>query len=170
MAMYWSSPMVMTIPKLVKWPAKYATLYRTVKKAKAQILNGKILAIDPASKTAGYALYDKGKLVTSGKLICKPKEPIAVRLASLHEQIQDLLDEDVSVVAIEQIRGTMAHAYLKFAVGAAMAASGRPLTFEVPINVWRAVAKATVGYEKSDDRDAELIGEALIRICSEDDK
>jgi hypothetical protein len=63
-------------------------------------------------------------------------------------------------MALELLRGTMAHAYLKWSAGVSVAAVRAPILLEIPVVVWKAAIEAD--YEKSDEFDAQMIGRALI--------
>lgn len=149
----------------IKWPAKYNSFYKTIKKQAKVITTGVVVAIDPASGSGsypGFAVFVEGKLVRSGTVTCDSKLPVNQRLHILYDRINSL-EEAPDVLVIEQIRGHMSHAYLKFAVGMAMTAVRAPVCIEMPINVWKAYVGKT--HNKSDENDAIALGETLIALA-----
>lgn len=151
----------------IKWPlgSHQYTFKKKVEEHKDKILNGKILSIDPATISLGYAVAKNGKVVDYGKIILDNKLPINIRLRELMKILQD--DEKYDVLVVELIRGKMSHVYLKFAVGVIMAAARAPVAIEVPIQSWKAVAGR--GYKKDDDKDAEMMALTVIRLAQEID-
>jgi len=151
----------------VKWPSGKSIddLRKQVAENKEQILNGRLLAVDPGSKFAGYSIYDAGVLTSSGIITMGNKLRVQQRLQHLYQQLHDLTACDV--FATERIRGSMSHEFLKWAVGVAVAAVRSPVLIEVPIGVWQAIKDA--GYEKTDENDAQLIGKSLIWLAKEMD-
>lgn len=127
------------------------------------ILEGEILAIDPASITLGYAVTKKGKVVDSGKIQLDNKAPINERMQDIVNTLQN--DAEYDVLAVEMIRGKMAHVYLKWSVGAIVGGTKAPVCIEVPINAWKAVAGKE--HKKSDDADAVAMANTLIALAKE---
>lgn len=149
---------------LIKWPAKYRSFYKTVNTHSKIITTGTLVAIDPASGSGsfpGYAIFKKGKLVSSGTIKINSKLPLNLRLHALYDQLA-MLEVNPDVLVIEEIRGRMAHAYLSFAVGMTITAVRSHICIEIPINVW----KAYVGRDhiKTDEADAIAMGEAIIEL------
>jgi len=122
-----------------------------------------MLAVDPGSKTAGWALFEKGVLVDSGQFKASSSMPIHRRLQVLYDKFTEHQAPDV--ISIERLRGSMSHAYLFWAVGIAVTAVRAPIMLEVPINVWKATVPKD--YVKTDQADAESIGEAVVMIARE---
>jgi len=153
----------------VKWPAGYAEFYHSIRLHRERILTGTVIAIDPSSggtSQPGFAIYKAGEIVTSGDLDLPSKRPIYERLQLLHERVMKLTPEPPDVFVIEQIRGQrFSHHFLLFSIGATIAAARTPRVIEIPLNVWRALAKATPGYIKADCMDAELQGKSIIMLA-----
>lgn len=127
------------------------------------ILKGTILAIDPASIRLGYAVAKRGEIVEQGTIELDQKAHIGDRLKDIVNILQN--DAEYDVLAIEMIRGQMAHAFLKFSVGAAMGGAKAHTHIEVPINAWKAVAGK--GHEKDDASDAAMIAKTIITLALE---
>jgi len=150
----------------VKWPQGYTTFYRQVRAAAPQILTGTLLAIDPGSVCAGYAVFVAGVLVKSGT-IKLPSAVIYDRLKYLYRAIGEIV-ENPTVTVIEEIRGqNFSHRFLIYSIGVSIAATSAPITIELPLNVWKALAKATPEYKKTDENDGIMIGASLIRLARE---
>lgn len=150
---------------MIKWPkgSDMARLRKQVEVNIDAILDGTFLAIDPASIRVGYAIFQAGVYKESGTIELNDREPINMRLRDLAFTLDK--DGKYDLLAIERIRGQMAHAYLKFSIGAIMAGVNTPSCIEVPINAWKAVAGKD--YKKSDEGDAEMIGLTLITLAEE---
>jgi len=127
-----------------------------------------MLVIDPSSGSAGsmpgYALYFKGVLKESGTIKIDPKQPIQYRLNDLYNWC---VDNHVDVLVIERIRGARAHEYLRWAVGVTICAVKALTVLEIPTTVWKIDARANEAYEKGDEQDALMMGEAVLRIAKE---
>lgn len=148
----------------ILWPKRYVKFYNVIRFNKDLITKGKLISIDPASggkSLPGFAVFNNGKLVQKGFIELPSKMPVAYRLRVLYSKLSVLV-EDADVLAIEEIRGNMGHVFLLWSVGVAVCAIKCKVLIEVPINVWRALAKADPLYQKADDEDAYLIGKALI--------
>lgn len=148
-----------------KWPKGIHFNYfkKQVSENIDTILNGTILAIDPASIRLGYAVAKNSKIVDQGIIELDQKAPINNRLQDIVYTLQN--DNEYDILAVEMIRGKMAHVFLKFSVGAVMGAAKAPVCIEVPINVWKAVAGKD--HEKSDTNDAVAMAETLIALAKE---
>jgi hypothetical protein len=142
-----------TIDKAVKDIEKFADI----------ILNGTVLVIDPASRSLGFATFSAGVLQEKGTLISK-KGDINLRLQDLATQLQ-VKCKNVDLLAVEQIRGSHAHDYLKWSIGMAVSNVRAPNFVEVPIHFWKKVVGED--YEKNDANDAETMGKVLIIIAEE---
>lgn len=152
----------------VQWPKKSEAFRRKVALHAPRIRTGTLLAIDPASGSSsmpGYALYTAGILTERGTIKITGKKDAQTRLAELYECLkEDFAKPDI--LAIEELRGPRVSPVLHWAAGVTIAAVEADITFEVPIQFWKSVAKVTAGYEKADDMDAQMIGEVLIRLAS----
>jgi hypothetical protein len=164
------------IKETIKWPqGKHPTQFRNkIKKHKDKILNGRILAIDPASGSTshpGWALFERGELIGTGSVQLDSKLPIQGRLNALFKLVSEGIGQPPpDVLIMEEIRGSMAHAFLFWACGVIAAACGKSELIEEPVSFWSAVVPN--GYVKSDETDAVYIGLTAILIAKEyqDDK
>lgn len=152
----------------LKWPGgpTAAPFIKYVRNVKHKVLNGRLLAVDPASgkkSSPGYALYEKGELVESG-VIDIPGGGVGQRLSNLFVCLAEAF-KDVDVLAIEKLRRV--HPTLFWAAGVTVAAVNAPVLVEVPITFWKTVARQKAKYAKADDADAECIGEVLVFIARE---
>lgn len=147
---------------MIKWPNGYEYFYKKVAEAAPVLLDGILVAIDPASVSPGYAVFKAGKLEQSGIVELPKKATIKERLAVLHAAVRAF---PATVLGIEMIRGSRAHVYLHWSVGVSVAASRAPILLEVPVAVWKAVAKCDTTYTKGDEADAIKIGECLILLA-----
>lgn len=153
----------------VKWPAGYVTERHKIALNAQKIREGTVLAIDPSSggsSLPGYALFHAGILVVSGVIeFPKPKRDIYQRLQYLYDKVNALSPVPPDVLVIEQIHPKMAGKELSWAVGTSIAAARSPITIEVPLNIWKAVAKATPTYVKDDESDARMIGTCVVMLA-----
>ncbi len=149
---------------MIEWPlGKQMERFRkAVNAVRTNILKGNVLVIDPGSHRLGYATTKKGKITGQG-VIEVPEGEIKQRLQSLVLTLQD--DFDYDVLAIEKIRGTRAHIYLKWAVGAVVGSVNAPILLEVPIPAWKAVAGPE--HYKDDDTDAYAMAETILAVAKE---
>ncbi len=138
-------------------------IIRSIEAIASVINTGTLLAIDPASKSLGYALYEAGELTSKGKLVSK-KRQVNERLHDLHKQLKNKF-KSIDILAVEKIRGSMAHDYLKWSIGVAIVSINSDFMIEVPIQFWKKLREDD--YTKDDDNDAELIGAVLVRIAEE---
>ncbi len=153
----------------IKWPAGIQTrqLKRDVTIHKDLILNGKMLSIDPATRTLGYATTEAGTVTEQGTIEIDPKLPINQRLQSIVRLMQ-AEKQTYDIVLVEMIRGRMAHAYLMFGVGAILGGVDCPIGIEVPICAWKAAAKVLEpDYIKSDANDAAMFARTVITMAKE---
>jgi len=156
------------IAPVVKWPRNYQDFYRSVRKHHKLILSGVVVAIDPSSggsSAPGFAIFKEGKLSACGELDIPSSRPIQERLRILYDQAGALTPTPPDVLVIEEIKGAMAHEFLKWSVGVTLAAVRAPLYLGVPINCWKAVAQVTPGYVKGNDTDATIIGDTVIILA-----
>ncbi len=151
----------------VRWPQGLAPFYAKVRANRHKILTGTVLAIDPSSggsSLPGFAVFRAGELLTSGEIEFPKKQDVYTRIQRLYDEIRKLADPDV--LAIEEIRGaTFSHMYLRWAVGVSIAAGKAPVSVELPITVWKQLAKVMPGYIKGNAMDAECIGHSLILLA-----
>lgn len=157
----------------VVWPKGYAAFYSKVAEHKDKILGGTLLAIDPSSGSGksmpGFAVFEAGILVNCGTIAFpKKKAPVYDRLQHLTEQVAKILPTPPDVLVIEEIHKNIAHLYLLWSVGVSIAAAKSPVTFELPINCWKALAKVSDDYHKTDAEDAVIIGRTLIELAKRD--
>jgi hypothetical protein len=127
---------------------------------KDKILNGTVLVIDPASNIVGYALYIKGKLELSGKVMATAKAPIHQRLKEIVSRLPKVTPD---VLGIELVRTTTGHVFMVWAVGAILAHYGVP-TIELPHRMWKEVIDEH--YEKDDTVDAIYMGKFMLAKAS----
>lgn len=155
----------------IVWPKGSADFYRQAQAAAPTILRGTMVVIDPSSGSKGsmpgFAIFSHGLLKRSGTLHIEHKLVVTTRLEQLYDRAQELLPEPPDVFAIESIHKGMAHQFLLWAVGASFAAVRAPIKLQVPIAFWKAYAKTQADYEKGDESDAIMMGQALIAYCKE---
>jgi hypothetical protein len=155
----------------VRWPQGFAPFYMKVRQHANQILAGTVIALDPSSggtSNPGFSIWVAGELLTSGEITFgKKRLPVYERLQILYDRVSKLTPNPPDVFALEMIRGQggFSSHFLHWAIGASVAAARTPNVIEVPMHVWKAVAKATPGYIKGDAADAECIGHALILLA-----
>lgn len=155
-----------TMSSEIKWPkgSYMATLRKQVREHNDLILNGSMIAIDPASVRSGYAVTEAGKIIEQGVITVPATLDVGKRLQYIVNTLQE--DREYDVLAIELIRGKMAHAFLKFAVGAIMGGVKVQHHIEVPIIAWKAVAGK--GYVKEDSEDAAMIARTVVLLAKEE--
>jgi hypothetical protein len=153
----------------IKWPQGSGKDLRKIrefcKTYNTELLNGHLLAIDPASRNMGWASFMSGELRDSGTV--RVAGVAHRRLRDLYDELQSQFSEVPSVLAIEKIRGHGSSHILVWSVGVIQTALRAPLVYEVPISFWKVLAKADPNYCKSDEKDAEKIGQVLIAIAKE---
>lgn len=128
------------------------------------------LVVDPSSGSKdsmpGYAVIKRGEICANGVIKLNPKQPVQERLRELHAAVKLLVAEhNVTVLAVERIRGRMAHVYLTWACGTVVAAGGQKIqhVVEVPIPVWKRYAREMWDYTKGDAADAKIMAVTLLR-------
>lgn len=155
----------------IKWPnGKHPTKFKKkANKLNDKLLNGRVIAIDPASGSTsmpGWALFEAGELIAMGTIKINSKLPIQGRLNTMFFALsQGVGHPPPDVLVMEEIRGSMAHAFLFWACGTIAAAFSESDLLELPISFWKAVIPE--GYEKADDTDAAYIGLAAIELAKE---
>ena len=131
-----------------------------IQKNRDKILGGTMIAIDPASRSLGYSVWQLGRMTDSGSI--EAKGDIGQRLAYLHDCLEGLPQADVMV--IEKIgQGRQAHHFLLWSQGAIAAALRAPVTIEIPPSLWRRFRDKD--YIKSDLNDAMYIGRTAIALA-----
>lgn len=137
--------------------------FREMKRAVAQVLHANdgelpdFIAVDPASTSLGFAVYKDGICIQSGVLKAAASRKNYERLLRMYDKLLDHNGQDLLVV--EQIRGN-AHKVLHWAVGTTITAIRPSYLIECPYEVWRCLMPD--GYEKSDEGDAILMGQAVL--------
>lgn len=151
----------------VKWPqGRSITKFEKVVRTHAiSLIHRTVIAIDPGTKSAGYAVFEEGKLTESGVIKVAQTLPINTRLYQIAKGSPKL---PADVLIVEDIgKGAMAHVYLKFAVGAILATYPYSQVLFCPISIWKAYAKAHGIVDKNDELDAQCMGKALIQWAKE---
>lgn len=150
----------------IKWPGGSSSkeFMVVVHRHAAAILGGTLVAVDPSSTSAGYAVYQNGIMTASGTVKPKSTSPVQERLRTMYDSLAVVANAP-DVVAIEKIRGTHSHEYLKWSIGVSISAVRAPIFIEVPITFWKAVRE--IGYIKTDEMDARQIGNCLIMLAKE---
>ncbi len=135
-------------------------------KAKADILEGNMISIDPASKSMGMSVFAQGEYQRYYLIKCEdPKAGIGERLYSMYNQLPDL--EEVGTMVVELVRPRTGHIYLTWAAALCMIKYGPKNVIELSTGAWHKIKPDD--YIKSDVLDSRLIGDFTIRICKEDD-
>ncbi len=157
----------------IVWPNGYADLIHKLKIHGDKILTGQMIAVDPSSGSRdsqpAVAIFEAGVLVFSAELDIPYKKPVYERLQLLYKKVLELTPNAPDVFAIEEIRGQggFSSHILHWAIGATIAAARTPCVLEVPLNFWKALAKATPSYTKGDVADAEMIGKSIVLRAKE---
>lgn len=154
----------------IKWPKGWAnTFFAKVRKHRDKVLRGRVLYVDPAtgaSSNPGWALSEAGVLVASGEIAGLHGET-PERLAQLFWRLHDdPRFQDLDMLVVEQLRGSMVAAQLHWSVGAILAALPAEVMCEIPIKVWKAVAKTDPTYTKGDEADARAFCAAVVAVAS----
>ncbi len=151
------TPTRVTLLTIITDAAKHAHL----------VLNGTVLAIDPASgasSACAAAYFLKGEMQWCATVPVESKAPVGTRLRQLFANLSRTVAVDVLV--IERIRGTRAHTYLHWSVGVAVASVRHTVLLEMPVSSWhKHVRFNSSDYEKSDKNDATAIGRTLIHLA-----
>ncbi len=129
-----------------------------------------VVAIDPGSKSCGYAIAHQGKFKTSGHVeVPKQFKRIGPRLKYIHAELDKILTPYNKIyMLVEKVRPRTGHIYLTWAAGVAVATGGCVVeVIEIPIGMWKKLCPAD--YEKSDIADAEKILEVgLVLLNTEE--
>jgi Holliday junction resolvasome RuvABC endonuclease subunit len=118
-----------------------------------------VVAVDPGTYNVGFAVFEATKLRASGVIEIPKKLEINERLAYLLDELTKIAGK-ADVLALELLRGQMAHAYLVWSAGVAVAAVRAPVLLEIPVVLWKAAVEDD--YQKSDQNDAQMLGRSLI--------
>lgn len=122
-----------------------------------KIIHGRVLAIDPASISMGWAMYFKTELVASGEIVAPKKR------ADAWQRIGDMvtmLEAQGMVFDVMVIEKLGKNVPLIWSVGAAIGALKPQAMIEVHYTVWHPFRAPD--YVKSDETDAQLIGLAVV--------
>lgn len=130
---------------------------------KKLLLEQRWIAIDPASRSIGYALVEGGEVVEKGTIKTN-KKCIGERLNDLFHQLEDKFD-DLSMVAVELVRPNSGHLYLTWGAGVVAAGTNAPLVIEIPTSMW--AKRKDSGWAKTDVLDALYIAKLILTIVSE---
>jgi hypothetical protein len=144
-------------------------LQRQVEKNLVALTEGHVLAIDPSSGSRdsmpGYAVFIAGQLVDSGLIEVARGRELNRKLFIIGETLRTQF-EVPDVLVVEHIppfmRGSgfsKSIVALQRAIGMIIGSIDRPL-LEVPPITWHKLAPE--GYQKSDEKDAIMIGYAAI--------
>ncbi len=149
----------------MKWTngIKNAKDVKDIAKHSDLILSGVVLSIDPASNSLGWAIYENGSLTKKGTIKAK-KGAVNTRLCEIAVELEKIAP-GVDLLAVEKIRGSRAHDYLKWAIGMVITTVKAKEFVEVPIQFWKKLVED--GYVKTDENDAELIGKVVITIAKD---
>ena len=138
---------------------------------KKKILEGKFLSIDPSSgaigadgkaSEAGWAVFENGRLTTSGTIDINESGAKQNRLRNLLEIIQREFTDEYDLLVLELIKGWRAQQSLIQSTGVVIAGINSEATFEINVTSWQAIARRLGTWEKSDEGDAVHIGAAAI--------
>jgi hypothetical protein len=130
---------------------------RDIKPHAVTVIRGRVLAIDPGSNTMGWALFEKGKLVRSGKISATHKKA-HLRIIEIVEALGAEIEGELDAVCVEKL--FKYNASLVWSVGAMLMATKPSVFIEVPIRLWK--AQLSDDYVKDDEHDAIEIGKTLI--------
>lgn len=135
------------------------------------ILEGRMVVIDPGSTGMGYAVYVGGKMNNIGKLA--PDEGTRV----LHHRLQQLsegvrrITEGADIVVFENIGApnerTVIKSYLQLikSIGAIHASTECKYTIEIKPRTWQLFCDDA--YRKDDDMDALYMGHAVVELTKQ---
>lgn len=120
------------------------------------VLTGSLLAIDPGSRSLGWAWFQGGEYMVSGTYKASSRTKPHERLCQIMEQLQNWANPDV--LAVEKM--FKLNPSLIWSVGASIVTVKPVQLIEVPIPIWKSLVPST--YEKSDETDAIYIGKAVL--------
>lgn len=149
----------------IRWPSgrDFAELKRQVSINKDKINKGRVLVIDPASVKVGFAILEQGEVVQAGTINLPRDVAINNRLRTLAKVLRS--GGRFDIVAVERIRGRMAHEYLKWSIGAIISSTRAKVFIEIPIHAWKAYAGKE--HSKSDVNDAMAMAGTLLELARE---
>ena len=124
------------------------------------ILGGILVAIDPSSKSMGWAIYERGELINAG--VATGEGGVGERMAQIYDNLPNV---EPDIIITELVRSSTGHIYLSWSNGAMLAKYGSPQVLEVSTNLWKKAADSD--YYKSDVQDAKYIGKFAIDLCKE---
>lgn len=142
-------------------------------KYRDKILNGTMLCIDPSSggtnrkgeqSNAGWAIFKKGRIWSSGILELDHGESKGVRLRAIGKCMMESFDE-YDILAIEDINGYKAPQALIQSCGVYISSTTTDGLIEMNSRTWQAIANRLGGWVKSDEEDAKYIGWAAIAFA-----
>lgn len=141
---------------------------RLVSQYARSILSGRLLAIDPSSGSTGsmpgFALYEKGQLISSGRIKIPLGQAPHRRMFHLGECLRSNF-KDVDVLVVENLStGFGVSTVLLQSVGAVYASVESPLCIPVSPRTWH--MNAPEGYVKTDEGDAVLLGWTTIKAAA----
>ncbi len=149
---------------------KTSQTYKEIRENAVLLVSGTVLSIDPSigsySSMPGWAVYEAGELVESGRLELDPSLPIPLRLSRLVRKLallpvpDILVYEKLPVSAHGGGRSQVGHASLLMALGATLSVYGElPTVGIMPIS-WKKLVRPE--YVKGDEADAIEIGHIVV--------
>jgi hypothetical protein len=154
----------------IKWPRGYqTTFFAKIRKHRDKVLHGRVLYVDPATgatSNPGWALSVNGVLVESGE-IAGLRGETPQRLHALWRRLSaDPRFQNLDMLVVEQLRGSMVAAQLHWSVGVILVALPAEIVCEIPIPVWKSVARADPHYVKGDEADSRTFCTAVLLVAS----
>lgn len=147
-----------TDQKLTIEMKKFQASLRPHKKA---ILHGSLLAIDPGSRSLGWARFEAGQLLISGAYEAPTSMPAHKRLVKIADQLSQWTCPNI--LAIERM--FKFNPSLVWSVGMSIVVTRPQDLIEVNVRAWKKFAEEDDGYEKSDEWDAIMIGRCVIETA-----
>jgi len=134
---------------------------RSVQYKKA-ILEDMFLCIDPSSGAtgdSGWALFQAGRLHSSGVIHIDSDQPVEVRLREILRCLQEeFTGMGLDLLIVEKIEGRHAAAVLIQACGVFIAGIKSDHFFEMNVLTWQAIGKRLGGWKKHDRRGKLMVG------------
>jgi len=144
----------------------YVKVCQKILKHKDIILNGTVLAIDPASKDMGYCLAVNGEVVKNGVWQAVPSRGVSKRLAQIGDMgRKDMRSEMVDLVLVEKVRTSTGNYMLVNSVGTAYDIANAKYAIEIPTYLWKKVIDAD--YYKDDAMDSLYMWKLAYKVCTE---
>ena len=146
------------------------SIRRKVMRHSDVIKQGVMLCVDPSSgsakSNAGYALFDRGRLIESGEVF-----PDEVKQLDIYDRLRYLADwlasyDCADVLVVEKIR-SKAHTYLRWACGVTIATNRAPIVLELSPITWHRYTPDD--YQKTDEDDAKWFGYTVLQILREEE-